>query len=144
MNVMPITYDLNKPSPNDVLKALTLDMEYKNKVLKLFCVAESSVCLTPPEEDVKHPQLLTTSTDEIHFVGLRSNNPMIVGEESSTCLNKRGKIGSLTPSSSNTEEDGACLSKEGDASVKVLSNDEFPCSHVSGTLGMEVNQYNAL
>ena len=62
--------DLGKPSPQDVLKTLSLGLEFENKLIELCGEAENTLTLTLFEKNVKLKQSMKSPADEGNLVGL--------------------------------------------------------------------------
>ena len=132
MHELAIPSDPSKPPPEDVLKTLSFGLpEFMNRLIELHCVAESSLCLTPLDKEARSVQLITTSTNERNLVGL-GHVSTGVDLEPKKCLKERR----LSLSLSSQEEDGANI--EGDANVKLSSNDELPPSQMIETSDKKV------
>ena len=73
--------DPSKPLPNDVLRTLSLGLEFESKLIELCGATENTLALNPLEKNVKLLQLMTSATDEGNLVGLgHTNTDNIDGE----------------------------------------------------------------
>ncbi|KAF3951336.1 hypothetical protein CMV_023003 [Castanea mollissima] len=130
--------DPGKPPPQDVLKTLSLGLEFENKLIELCGEAENSLTLTPFGKNVKLKQSMTSSTDEGNLVGLGHVNPNNIDGEPSKNAKEKEIIGSLSPQVSICEEDGLILNEGRDTSIKPLSIDEMRSSAITESLDPKV------
>ena len=123
--------DPGKPPPQDVLKTLSLGLEFDNKLIELCGEAKNSLTLTPIGKNAKLKQSMTSSTDEGNLVGLGHVNPNNIDGEPSKNAKEKEIIESLTPQVSICEEDGLILTKGRDTSIKPLSIDDMRSSAIT-------------
>ena len=123
--------DPSKPPPQDVLKTLSLGLEFENKLIELCGEAENSLTLTPIGKNAKLKQSMTSSTDEGNLVGLGHVSPNNIDGEPSKNAKEKEIIGSLSPQVSICEEDGLI-------SIKPLSIDDMRSSAITESLDAKV------
>ncbi|KAF3967334.1 hypothetical protein CMV_008666 [Castanea mollissima] len=136
--------DPGKPPPLEVLKTLSLGLEFENKLIELCGEAENSLTLTPFGKNVKLKQSMTSSTDEGNLVGLGHVNPNNIDGEPSKNAKEKEIIGSLSPQVSICEEDGLILNEGRDTSTKPLSIDEMRSSAITESLDPKAADKEAL
>jgi DNA polymerase zeta len=113
--------DPGKPLPQDVLKTLSLGLEFENKLIELCGDA------------------MTSSTVEENLVGLGHVNPDNIELEALKCSKETEIVGSLLPQGSICEKEDGTRSTEGrDASSKPLSTNEMRSSAIAETLDPKV------
>ena len=73
--------DPSKPLLDDVLRTLSLGLEFENKLIELCGETENTLALNPLDKNVKLLQSMTSATDEGNLVGLgHTNTDNIDGE----------------------------------------------------------------
>ena len=130
--------DPGKPPPQDVLKTLSLGLEFENKLIELCGEAENSLTLTPFGKNVKLKLSMTSSTDEGNLVGLGHVNPNNIDGGPLKSAKEKEIIGSLSPQFSICEEDGPTLTEGRDTSIKPLSIDEMRSLAITESLDPKV------
>ncbi|KAK4595876.1 hypothetical protein RGQ29_014100 [Quercus rubra] len=136
--------DPSKPPLQDVLKTLSLGLEFENKLIELCGEAENSLTLTPIGKNAKLKQSMTSSTDEGNLVGLGHVNPNNIDGEPSKNAKEKEIIGSLSPQVSICEEDGLILTNGRDISIKPLSIDDMRSSAITESLDAKAADKEAL
>ena len=128
--------DPKKPLPDDVLRTLSLGVEFENKFIELCGEIENTLALNPLEKNVKLLQSMTSATDEGNLVGLEHTNPDNRDGESLKYSKEKDIMRSLLPQGSIHEEE---IPIEGrDTSIKPLSIDEMQTSAIIETLDPKV------
>ena len=128
--------DPKKPLPDDVLRTLSLGLEFENKLIELCGEIENTLALNPLEKNVKLLQSMTSATDEGNLVGLEHTNPDNRDGESLKYSKEKDIMRSLLPQGSIHEEE---IPIEGrDTSIKPLSIDEMQTSAIIETLDPKV------
>uniref|UniRef100_A0A2N9FAW5 DNA polymerase n=1 Tax=Fagus sylvatica TaxID=28930 RepID=A0A2N9FAW5_FAGSY len=134
--------DPSKPLPDDVLRTLSLGLEFENKLIELCGETENTLALNPLEKNVKLLQSMTSATDEGNLVGLGHTNPDNRDGESLKYSKEKDIMGSLSPQGSIREEE---IPTEGrDTSIKPLSIDEMRTSAIIETLDPKATDEEAL
>uniref|UniRef100_A0A2N9I954 DNA polymerase n=1 Tax=Fagus sylvatica TaxID=28930 RepID=A0A2N9I954_FAGSY len=134
--------DPSKPLPNDVLRTLSLGLEFESKLIELCGATENTLALNPLEKNVKLLQSMTSATDEGNLVGLGHTNPDNRDGESLKYSKEKDIMGSLSPQGSIREEE---IPIEGrDTSIKPLSIDEMRTSAIIETLDPKATDEEAL
>uniref|UniRef100_A0A2N9GNH1 DNA polymerase n=1 Tax=Fagus sylvatica TaxID=28930 RepID=A0A2N9GNH1_FAGSY len=129
--------DPSKPLPNDVLRTLSLGLEFESKLIELCGATENTLALNPLEKNVKLLQSMTSATDEGNLVGLGHTNPDNRDGESLKYSKEKDIMGSLSPQRSIRKEE---IPTEGrDTSIKPLSIDEMWTSAIIETLDPSVH-----
>ncbi|KAK4595861.1 hypothetical protein RGQ29_014087 [Quercus rubra] len=136
--------DPGKPPPQDVLKTLSLGLEFENKLIELCGEAENSLTLTPFGKNVKLKLSMTSSTDEGNLVGLGHVNPNNIDGGPLKSAKEKEIIGSLSPQFSICEEDGPTLTEGRDTSIKPLSIDEMRSLAITESLDPKAADKEAL
>ncbi|GMY18869.1 DNA polymerase zeta catalytic subunit-like [Fagus crenata] len=115
--------DPSKPLPNDVLRTLSLGLEFESKLIELCGATENTLALNPLEKNG-------------NLVGLGHTNPDNRDGESLKYSKEKDIMGSLSPQGSIREEE---IPTEGrDTSIKPLSIDEMRTSAIIETLDPKV------
>ena len=128
--------DPSKPLPDDVLRTLSLGLEFESKLIELCGATENSLALNPLEKNVKLLQSMTSATNEGNLVGLGHTNPDNRDGESLKYSKEKDIMGSLSPQGSIREEE---IPSEGrDTSIKPLSIDKMRTSAIIETLDPKV------
>ncbi|GMY21582.1 DNA polymerase zeta catalytic subunit-like, partial [Fagus crenata] len=128
--------DPSKPLPDDVLRTLSLGLEFENKLIELCGETENTLALNPLEKNVKLLQSMISATDEGNLVGLGHTNPDNRDGELLKYSKEKDIMGSLSPQGSIREEE---IPTEGrDTSIKPLSIDEMRTSAIIETLDPKV------
>uniref|UniRef100_A0A2N9I9H5 Leucine-rich repeat-containing N-terminal plant-type domain-containing protein n=1 Tax=Fagus sylvatica TaxID=28930 RepID=A0A2N9I9H5_FAGSY len=95
----------SKPLPDDVLRTLSLGLEFENKLIELCGETENTLALNPLEKNVKLLQSMTSATDEGNLVGLGHTNTDNIDGEPLKYSNEKEIMGSLSPQGSIREEE---------------------------------------
>ena len=110
-----------KPPPQDVLKTLSLSLEFENKVIEFCGEAENSLTWTSFEKkNVKLKQSMTSSTEEGNLFGIGHVTPNNIDEEPLKNAKEKEIIKSLSPQVSICEEDGPILIEGRNTSIEPL------------------------
>lgn len=113
--------DPGKPLQQDVLRTLSLGLEFENKLIELCGDA------------------ITSSTVEGNLVGLGHVNTDNIEVEALKCSKETEIVGSLSPQGSTCEKEDGTKSIEGwDISPKPLSTNEMRSSATTETLDPKV------
>ena len=97
--------DPSKPLPDDVLRTLSLGLEFENKLIELCGETENTLALNPLEKNVKLLQSMTSTTDEGNLVGLGHTNTDNIDGEPLKYSNEKEIMGSLPPQGSIREKE---------------------------------------
>jgi DNA polymerase zeta len=97
--------DPSKPLLDDVLRTLSLGLEFENKLIELCGETENTLALNPLEKNVKLLQSMTSATDEGNLVGLGHTNTDNIDGEPLKYSKEKEIIGSLSPQGSICEEE---------------------------------------
>jgi DNA polymerase zeta len=116
MHEVAMPPDPGKPLPQDVLKTLSLGLEFENKLIELCGDA------------------ITSSTVKGNSVGLVHVNPDNIELEALKFSKETEIVGSLSPQGSICEKEDGTRSTEGrDSSPKPLSTNEMQSSAITET-----------
>ena len=96
-----IPSDHNRPLPDDVLRTLSLGLEFEN----LCGETENTLALNPCEKNVKLLQSMTSATNEGHLVGLGHTNTDNIEGEPLKYSKEKEIMGSVLPQGSIREEE---------------------------------------
>uniref|UniRef100_A0A2N9G834 Uncharacterized protein n=1 Tax=Fagus sylvatica TaxID=28930 RepID=A0A2N9G834_FAGSY len=97
--------DPSKPLPDDVLRTLSLGLEFENKLIELCGETENTLALNPLEEKCKVTTSMTSATDEGNLVGLGHTNTDNIDGEPLKYSKEKEIMGSLSPQGSIREEE---------------------------------------
>ena len=112
--VMPS--DPSKPLPDDVLRTLSLGLEFEKKLIGLCGETKNTLALNPLEKNVKLLQSMTSTTDEGNLVGLGHTNTDNIDGEPLKYSNEKEIMGSLPPQGSIREKE--IPTEGGDTSIQ--------------------------
>jgi DNA polymerase zeta len=131
--------DPSKPLLDDVLRTLSLGLEFENKLIELCGETKNTLALNPLDKNVKFPQSMTSITGEGNLVGLGHTNTNNIDGEPWKYSKEKEIMGSLSPQGSIREEE---IPTEGrDTSIQPLSIDEMRTSAIIETLDPKVIHY---
>lgn len=117
MHEVAMPLDPTKPLSEDVLKTLSLDLDFDNRLIELYADATAS------------------SIVEGNLVGLVHINPANVDGEALKCSKETATVGYLLP---HEREGGPTAAGERDTSPNILSTDEVQSSGIIETLDSKV------
>lgn len=127
MHVTVLLSDPDKPLPEDVLKALSLDLGFDNKLMELCSKVENLPCSHMGFEHSVLP-----SADEGNLVGHTHISSEHNVPQAQSCLNEQNQLGSLPQHCKPCEKEmNTALSEDKDVSPVLLSVGEI---HSSETL----------
>ena len=135
--------DPGKPLPEDVLRSLSHELEFEDKLRELCNGASNSLTSAALEKDGRFMQSITSSADEGNLVGDALVSPNDNDGEPKKCSEDRHKNISLGSQGSLCEEDDEGIPSEGRGICpQQLSVDEMLRSENIGTSLLKVTQHD--
>ena len=110
-----------KPPPQDVLKTLSLSLEFENKLIEFCGEAENSLLWLHLWKKCKVKAINDIINDEGNLVGLGHVTPNNIDVEPMKNAKEKEIIESFSPQVSICEEDGTILTEGRNTSIEPLS-----------------------